>query len=165
MKQPAQNNIKAVYSYLCTSMLTTKIKRATKKQYPQLLEVWEKSVRATHHFLAEADIQHYKPLILEQYFDQLQLFCAVKNSTILGFIGLDGSLIQMLFVDPKARGLGIGKLLTRYAIYNHKVTEVDVNEQNEQAVGFYKHLGFEVIKRAELDSEGKPYPILSMRLK
>jgi putative acetyltransferase len=40
----------------------------------------------------------------------------------------------MLFVDPVARGKGIGKLLMQYAIEEHKISKVDVNEQNEQAV-------------------------------
>lgn len=44
------------------------------------------------------------------------------------------------------------------------LTKVDVNEQNEQAVGFYKHCGFETIKRSELDTSGKPYPTLHMEL-
>jgi hypothetical protein len=33
-----------------------------------------------------------------------------------------------------------------------------VNEQNVQAVGFYLHMGFEIVARSELDGTGKPYP-------
>ena len=71
----------------------------------------------------------------------------------------------MLFIHPEYRGKGIGKTLLDYSIDKLKVTKVDVNEQNEQAVGFYKYCGFEVIKRSELDSSGKPYPTLHMELK
>lgn len=42
-------------------------------------------------------------------------------------------------------------------------TEVDVNEQNAQAVGFYLHLGFGQTFRRSTDGMGKPYPILHMR--
>jgi len=52
-----------------------------------------------------------------------------------------------------------------YAIKNFNVKKVDVNEQNEQAVGFYQHFEFEIIGRSELDSSGKPYPTLHMELK
>jgi putative acetyltransferase len=45
-----------------------------------------------------------------------------------------------------------------------KATRVDCNEQNEQALGFYLKMGFEVIGRSELDGTNKPYPILHMRL-
>ena len=70
----------------------------------------------------------------------------------------------MLFVDNHCRGTGIGKKLINYAIANLQVTRVDVNEQNIQAVGFYKHIGFNVLRRSELDGEGKEYPILHMQL-
>ena len=71
----------------------------------------------------------------------------------------------MLFIHPEYRGRKIGKLLLDYSLENLAVTKVDVNEQNEQAVGFYTHCGFEVIGRSELDATGKPYPILHMELK
>ena len=42
--------------------------------------------------------------------------------------------------------------------------ELDVNEQNLQALGFYLKQGFEVIGRSEVDGMGQPYPLLHMRL-
>ena len=145
--------------------MINKIQLATGTQYPELIKVWEKSVRATHDFITEADIQHYKPLILEQYFDQLDLFCITENNEIQGFIGLDGQLIQMLFIDPSVRGLGIGKALVDFAVQTYGANMVDVNEQNNQAVGFYAHIGFKTVERFDQDAAGKPYPILSMELK
>jgi putative acetyltransferase len=41
---------------------------------------------------------------------------------------------------------------------------VDVNEQNPQGVGFYRHMGFEQVGRSELDGQGNPFPLLHMRL-
>ena len=38
-----------------------------------------------------------------------------------------------------------------------------INEQNPQAVGFYKHLGFKIYKRTDLDEQGAPYPFFYMR--
>ncbi len=55
-------------------------------------------------------------------------------------------------------------MLVEYALQHMKVTKVDVNEQNEQAVGFYEHVGFKTVSRSELDSLGMPYPILHMEL-
>jgi putative acetyltransferase len=45
------------------------------------------------------------------------------------------------------------------------VTEVDVNEQNPDAITFYLKYGFKIISRSETDSEGNPYPILHLKLK
>lgn len=142
----------------------TRVHPVVKQQYYELIQVWEESVRSTHHFLSESDILRYKPLILEQYFDQLNLFCVKDNRKILGFIGIKQDLIQMLFIHPAARGSGFGKMLVKYAIETYQVNSVDVNEQNQQAVGFYEHLGFTTVERFDHDAAGMPYPILSMTL-
>ena len=146
-------------------MMNYEIQPAKKEDYHELIQLWERSVTATHHFLTPSDIDHYKPLILNDYFNQLQLFHIKQNNKILGFVGLEGKLIQMLFIDPESRGLGLGKTLVEFAIENYDVNNVDVNEQNSQALGFYKHLGFEITERSETDAAGKPYPVLSMQLK
>lgn len=70
----------------------------------------------------------------------------------------------MLFINPTVRGNGIGKVLLEYSIKEQKVTKVDVNEDNEQAVGFYEKFGFKAYDRSELDASGKPYPTLHMKL-
>ena len=56
-------------------------------------------------------------------------------------MGIAKGNLEMLFIDNNYRGIGIGKKLITYAIDNLQVTKVDVNEQNNQAVGFYKHIG------------------------
>ncbi len=37
--------------------MSYKIEKAEKKDFPKLVELWEASVRATHDFLTEEDIQ------------------------------------------------------------------------------------------------------------
>ena len=136
-----------------------------KNEYQQVVELWEASVRATHHFLKEDDIEFFKPLILNTYLDAVELKCIRNNDKkIIGFLGVADHNLEMLFIHPNFRGKGIGKILLIYAVDFLKVTKVDVNEQNQQAVGFYKHFGFETIKRSELDASGKPYPTLHMYL-
>lgn len=134
-------------------------------EYPDVVDVWEASVRATHHFLKEADILFFKPLILQEYLDAVTLCCIRdEGQRILGFMGVVERKIEMLFIHPDARGKGIGKALAAHAIERMHVNEVDVNEDNEQAVGFYEHLGFKTFNRSALDGMGKPYPILHMKL-
>jgi len=141
------------------------IEPALPDDYPEIVEVWEASVRATHHFLKEEHIQFFKPLILKEYLKAVQLWC-VRNEEkkIVGFLGVAEGNIEMLFIHPSVLGKGIGKKLTYYAIQELKAKKVDVNEQNEQAVGFYHHIGVKTKNRSDLDGLGKPFPILHMEL-
>jgi len=132
--------------------------------HPEIINVWESSVRATHHFLNEIDIQTYKSLIYNSSLNDLQLFGITENNKISGFIGISGKRIQLLFVLPALMGMGIGLSLINYVYQHLGVKEVDVNEQNTQAYDFYKYLGFEVTERNAIDAIGKPFPVLSMKL-
>lgn len=133
--------------------------------YPQLLLLWEASVRATHHFLKEEDLLFYKSQLVTVYFPQVQLSVAHDDQgNLLGFSGTAGDHLEMLFISPDARGRGVGKLLLEHAIREQGITKVDVNEQNGQALGFYQHAGFKTSSRSEYDGQGKPYPILHMAL-
>lgn len=134
-------------------------------EYPHVVAVWEASVRATHHFVREADIQFFKPLVLDAL-PQMEHLAGVRDGEerVAGFIGAAHQTVEMLFLHPDARGMGGGKRLLRHAITQWGATAVDVNEQNEQAVGFYFRMGFTVAGRSERDGMGKPYPLLHLRL-
>jgi putative acetyltransferase len=133
---------------------------------PRLVETWEASVRATHDFLAEADIERFKPVVRDDLFDALPLFCVRdRDGALVAFSGVTEGRLEALFVHPEFRGTGIGRRLVRHAVDELGATTVDVNEQNEQAVGFYHRMGFEVAERSDLDEHGLPYPLLHMRLK
>lgn len=135
-------------------------------EYLILLQIWESSVKATHHFLREGDVEVFKNFIREKdVFGQVTLLCARdEHNTITGFMGIAGNSLEMLFIDAAYRGRGIGKMLLFHAINNLQVTHVDVNEQNEQAIKFYERFGFKTMSRSETDGMGKPYPILHMEL-
>lgn len=135
------------------------------EEFPQVVEVWEASVRATHNFLTEQDIEFFKPLVQSGLLHMPELACMRDGKEhIIGFIGVEDEKIEMLFIHPSWRGKGIGHQLIVHAIQVLHAKYVDVNEQNEQAVGFYKHMGFTVIGRSEKDGMNKPFPLLHMQL-
>lgn len=141
------------------------IEEADKTSYSELIALWEASVRATHDFLAEEDLLMLKPLIFEQFLDAVELRVARSASgEIVGFSGVSDDKLEMLFIAPNARGEGIGTALVDHALQAQAVSKVDVNEQNEQALGFYQRLGFQVVGRSPVDGLGKPYPLLHMAL-
>jgi putative acetyltransferase len=133
--------------------------------YPELARIWEDSVRATHDFLPSSYISMLKSMVLNQYLDAVMLICSKDTrQRITGFAGIAAGKVEMLFIDPEHRGQGLGKLLLTHAIEHFHADELDVNEQNLQALGFYLKQGFEVIGRSEVDGMGQPYPLLHMRL-
>ena len=131
--------------------------------YPRLMDIWEDSVLNTHDFLKMEDFLFYKK-ILSTYFPHVDLFGYERDGALIGFMGVAGDNLEMLFIENKHLGIGVGKELVLYAIENLHIWKVDVNEQNSQAIGFYKYLGFNVYRKSEIDTEGKEYPILHMKL-
>ncbi len=144
--------------------MTQPIQKLLPPDFAEAADVWEASVRATHDFLREEDIQKMKPLVRDEYLHLVAPFgIRDANGRIVGFIGVAGNKIEMLFIHPDARGQGIGKQLLGYATAHLGADEVDVNEQNGQAVGFYLHAGFTVTGRSELDGQGQPFPLLHLK--
>ena len=145
-------------------MKIVEVKERTPDLIKGLLEVWENSVRATHLFLSDSEIQSIKKYVPQALNEVLHLLIAEDESgRPVAFMGVETGSLEMLFIAPEERGKGLGKRLIQYGIKNYSVEKLTVNEQNPQAKGFYEHMGFQVYKRTDLDEQGNPYPLLYMR--
>ena len=132
----------------------------------RLLIVWEKSVRATHLFLSDAEIENIKQYVPEALCGVGCLIIANdEDEHPVALMGIEDGVLEMLFIAPEQRGKGLGKALLSLGIEKYGVKQLTVNEQNPHAKGFYEHLGFEVYKRTDMDEQGDPYPLLYMCLK
>lgn len=131
----------------------------------ELLSVWEKSVRSSHHFLTEDDISYFRPLVRDQYLPAVRVsVIRDENGSIAAFMGLSDDMLKMLFVLPERQGHGYGKALVKHAVNVCGIRKVDVNEDNAQARGFYLAMGYQVISHDEYDPTGKPFPILHLQI-
>ena len=139
------------------------IRKVETADHQDLINIWESAVLHTHGFLKKEDFNYYKKHI-PSYFEHVTLLGYEEDGILVGFMGIAGENLEMLFIHNDFRGKGIGKKLILYGIEQLKVTRVDVNEQNTQAVDFYKHIGFRVLMRTALDGQGKESPILKMGL-
>lgn len=130
----------------------------------QLTTIWEDSVRATHLFLSEAEIQEIKAYVPQALTGVSHLLVAERaQGQPVAFMGIEGPRLEMLFLSPAERGAGLGRQLLEYGIRHYHLQELTVNEQNPQAVGFYQHMGFETYRRTDCDEQGGPYPLLYMK--
>jgi putative acetyltransferase len=142
------------------------VRRARENDRDRMLELWERSVRATHHFLSDSDIVALRPMVADELASAaLMWWVATSDADIpIGLLAFAGDVIEGLFVDPDHRGQGVGTALVAHAQALHAGSlAVDVNEQNDAALGFYIALGFVQVGRSPTDSAGRPFPILHLR--
>ena len=127
-----------------------------------LAALWERSVRASHDFLTEEEIRRIGGYVPEALRAVPVLVTAEEDGRLLGFMGIAGDRLEMLFLAPEARGQGLGAALFRLGEDRYGVTKTTVNEQNPAARRFYERMGMTVRRRTERDEEGGPYPLLYM---
>jgi hypothetical protein len=99
------------------------IRRSQPADCPVLVALWERSVRATHGFLAGADIAHYRPLVAEILAgDSLELWVLTDTSKIpIGFLGLSAHAIEALFLEPAVKGEGT--VAAWFGTYNNSAAD------------------------------------------
>lgn len=130
----------------------------------ELVEIWQGSVEATHLFLGSHEIGKIRKYVPEALKAVPVLVIAFdEEGRPLGFMGIAGKKLEMLFIAAHERGRGIGKALLQYGMDVYSVNDLAVNEQNPKARGFYEKMGFHVYRRTERDEQGGPYPLLYMK--
>ena len=142
------------------------IRRAIPTDREALLDVWLRSVRATHTFVSEENIQSMIPQVRDYLASSAPEFWVLcdDSGAIMGFMGMSGSKMESLFLAPEFHRRGGGRRLVLHAQALHGELTLDVNEQNVAARGFYEACEFVVEGRSELDEQGRPYPLLHLRL-
>lgn len=146
-------------------MIITEVQERMQDLIQQLLSVWEKSVKATHLFLSDSEIENIKKYVPRALTGVAHLLISQdEKGHPIGFMGIENETLEMVFIAPEQREKGLGKALLGLGIEKYGVKQLTVNEQNPQAIGFYEHLGFKVYKRTAHDEQGNPYPLLYMSI-
>ena len=142
----------------------TKIRPSRSSDASEVLAIWRRAVDATHDFLTPED-RAAIDMEVQELLPRLPLWVAVdENDRPIGFISLSDLSLDALFIDPLKHGTGIGRSLVEFALRSNSYLMTDVNEQNEQALAFYKRLGFKEVGRSPIDGQGRPYPLIHMKL-
>ena len=93
----------------------------------ELLEVWEDSVKATHLFLSNEEIENIKRYV-PKALNGVEHLIIIENETDqpIAFMGIEAKKLEMLFIKNSERGKGLGKHLLNYGIENYNVNELAV---------------------------------------
>lgn len=129
------------------------IRRYIQSDYSPLIEIWERSVVSTHDFLSKKDYELIRSK-LPEYFNNADIYVYIKTGKIVAFMVISDNKLEMLFCEPDYFRQGIGSSMVKYAVQFLHIKYIDVNEQNTQAIEFYKSLNFIVIGRQEQDVFG-----------
>ena len=106
----------------------------------QLLEVWESSVKATHLFLSEEEIENIKNYVPQAIQEIPYLIIAVNEHQVpVGFMGIAEQHLEMLFISDVERGKGLGRELLTFGIEKYSVNDLAVNEQSVMNKAIHTH--------------------------
>ncbi len=137
------------------------IRRAVPEDRDRLVDIWWRSARATHHFLSAGELEILLPEVRALRLELLETWVLCSpGSGAVGFMVMEGSAVEALFIVPERRRLGGGARLMRQARQLADRLTVEVNEQNAAALAFYVAQGFEIVSRSSTDRAGRAYPLL-----
>ena len=140
-----------------------RIRRGTPDDVPRALEIWRTAVDATHGFLTAQDRAEIDAMVAEQFLPNAELWLATgDDERPIGFLVMDGTEIDALFVDPAFHGQGYGTFLLDQALALSPNATVDASEQATNALPFYLSRGFRIVGRSETDGQGRPYPLIHL---
>ena len=139
------------------------VRRGTAADVPRALAIWRDAVDATHRFLSPPDRAEIDALVVA-WLPTVDLWLLDDEAgRAVGFLVMDGSLIDALFVDPAVHGRGYGTALLDHALSLAPEATVDASEQASNALPFYEARGFVRTGRSETDPQGRPYPLVHLK--
>ncbi|MBK1991130.1 7-cyano-7-deazaguanine synthase QueC [Campylobacter sp. 2018MI35] len=138
------------------------LKKLNENEKKSLLNIWEKSVLATHHFLDKKNFNIIKDYLKNNGLEKLQFLFYYKNNNLVGFLGFYKDIIKMLFIDPQYFRQKYGEKLIKKVLNDFNIQKVEVNKENLNAIKFYKKMGFEGFNEY-IDDFG--YKLIKLKLK
>ena len=127
-------------------MRIVEITNRTQDLTERLLAVWESSVRATHLFLSDDEIQRIKEYVPQALSGVAHLVIAEdETGRPVAFMGIEDGTLEMLFITPEERGKGYGRLMIEYVRSKYADTCRRIlagTGDSPLTLPFYKKCGF-----------------------
>ncbi|HEY0959029.1 MAG TPA: acetyltransferase [Novosphingobium sp.] len=139
------------------------VRKGTPADTDRALEIWRTAVDETHGFLSPEDRVEIDAFVVT-FLSQAELWMVDDpDGSAVGFLVMDGHMIDALFVDPAVHGQGYGSALLAHALVLSPEATVDASEQATNALPFYEARGFVRTGRSETDPMGRPYPLIHLK--
>lgn len=105
--------------------------------------IWLKENLKAHSFISE-DYWKSNFSMVKAMLPDAEVYVYEENGKVCGFIGINGSYIEGIFVESEKQSKGIGRELLSYAKEMKSELSLNVYRKNERAVSFYEREGFEI---------------------
>ncbi|VXC29676.1 conserved hypothetical protein [Aeromicrobium sp. 9AM] len=140
---------------------TVSIRTAHESDFDDLTDLWERSARSSHAFMADDEFVELKPHIRDLLLPSMDVWVAESAGEKLGFVGARGEHVELLYVAPEAQGRGVGPQLLAH-ITEGGARSVEVYARNAVGLGFYLSQGFRETRRDPTDAAGRSFEIVHL---
>ncbi len=144
------------------------IRPARAEDASRIAEIFVTNYRANFYPFFKNDEFYYGELnVLDTAAEYAEGSQALKNTlvwddgVVRGFVRVNGSEVEKLFVEPRFQRQHIGEKLLRYAVSELGADRLMVLEYNEKGIRFYRRHGFELTGEKVLEDGW--IPLLLMR--
>ena len=93
----------------------------------------------------------------------LQNTWVYDDGVVKGFIRVEGTEVQKLFVEPALQGQAIGAVLLEYMMEHRGVNHLWALEKNTKAIRFYERHGFRLTENKKPEEETTEYLVQLVR--
>ena len=122
------------------------IRQLQNKDIDKIMEIWLESTIDAHKFISKEYWNENYNIVKDMYIPMSKTFVYEDNDDIRGFISvINNDFIGALFVEKNHQGQGLGKNLLDYAKNLYDNLSLAVYKENENALEFYKKMGFKII--------------------
>ncbi|MEG0416027.1 MAG: GNAT family N-acetyltransferase [Erysipelothrix sp.] len=113
----------------------------------EIMNIWLQSNTQAHDFIPESYWIGMVPVVKEML-PSANIYVYYHDDKIVGFIGLNDSHIEGIFIDPKYQSHGFGKQLLDYAKEISSTLTLNVYDKNMRAKSFYLRENFKIIEES-----------------
>lgn len=127
-----------------------KLRRYEARDEPALLALWhETKIHAYPYLPTEQSytLEMDRSFFREHVAPACEIWIAEEAGALLGFLALEGSYVDRLFVHPDAQRRGVGRaLLEKAKQLRPDGLELDTHQQNVSACAFYEKHGLRPVR-------------------
>ena len=140
------------------------IRALQKTDLDRVAAIWLNTNLAAHHFIPAAYWERNFDAV-KKLLPEAEVYVYEDRQGIQGFLGLNDTYIEGIFVAGAMQSHGIGKLLLHYAKQKKDKLQLNVYQKNARALSFYRREGFEIRRSGVDEATGEKEYTMAWRRK